>query len=199
LSKTKLYWRVNEQIHAPEVRVIGQDGKQVGIKTIKKALTLAKKAKLDLVEIAPKAKPPVVKIIDIGKFRYHEEKKLRREKRKSKASELKEVRFSPFIAENDYKTRLERVGEFLKQRNKVKVVVVFKGRHMGSKPFGYKLLDKILANIENEVNIDMKPKFLGRHLTMVISPLTKSKKAEEPRTMVKSSRGKQKSRRKTKK
>lgn len=142
------------------------------------ALSKAKKEKLDLVEIAPKAKPPVVKIVDLGKFRYKEEKKLRAEKKRGKSGELKEVRFSPFIADNDYRTRMERIKEFLKENHKIRLVVKFKGRQMGSKQFGYKLLEKILDNLGESVAVDMEPKFLGRHLVMVISPTSKRKDAE---------------------
>lgn len=178
MSKKKFYWRTNEQIHAPKVRVIDAKGKQIGILSRDEALSKAKKEKLDLVEIAPKAKPPVVKIIDLGKFRYKEEKKLRAEKKRSKSGELKEVRFSPFIGAADYNTRFKRVKGFLKENNKIKVVVKFKGRQMGSKQFGYKLLERLLADLEDTVAIDMEPKFLGRHLIMVISPTTKRKNAK---------------------
>lgn len=174
MRRKKLYWRVNEQIRVPKLRVIGKDGKQIGVIEREKALSLAKKEGLDLVEIAPYAKPPVVKIVDLGKFRYEEEKKLRKQRKKTKTSGLKEIRFSPFIGEADYNTRLERIKEFLEEKNKVKVVVKFKGRQMGSKQYGYKVLEKLLANLEDTVTIDMEPKFLGRHLIMTISPIGKS-------------------------
>ena len=178
MNKKKLSWRINEQIHAPKVRVIDEKGKQIGILTRDQALEKAKKEKLDLVEVAPKAKPPVAKIVDLGKFRYQEEKKLRAEKKKGRSGELKEVRFSPFIAENDYQTRLERIKEFLNEKNKVRMVVKFKGRQMGSKQFGYKLLERILGDLGENVTIDMEPKFLGRHLMMVISPVSGKKNAK---------------------
>lgn len=166
------------QIHAPKVRVIDAKGKQIGILARDEALERAKKEKLDLVEIAPKAKPPVVKIVDLGKFRYKEEKKLRAEKKRGKSGELKEIRFSPFIGAADYNTRFEKVKGFLGEKNKIKVVVKFKGRQMGSKQFGYKLLERLLADLDNTVAIDMEPKFLGRHLVMVISPTNKKKNAK---------------------
>ena len=132
----------------------------------------------ELVEIAPKAKPPVVKIVDFGKFKYQQEKKLRKEKKKSKAIDLKEVRLSPFIGEHDFKTRLDRIKEFLLDKHKIRVVVKFKGRQMGSKKFGYDLLKKVLGEVGENIVVDMEPKFIGRHLTMVISPTTKSVKRE---------------------
>ena len=176
-------WRVNEQIRAPQLRVIGQDKKQVGVLTREEALAQASKEGVDIIEIAPKANPPVAQLIDFGKFRYQQEKRLKDQKKKAKAAEVKEVRFSPFIGEADYKTRIKRVSEFLTEGNKVRIVVVFKGRQMNSKNFGYKLVQRILGDIESTIVIDMEPKFLGRHLASVISPVKKkksdNKKAEE--------------------
>lgn len=169
-------WRVNGEIRAGSLRVIGDDGKQVGVMPVHEAVRLAREKGLDLIEIAPKANPPVAKITDFGKFRYQEEKKLKEQKKKAKQTELKEIRFSPFIAEGDYRTRLSRAEEFLTEGNKVKVVVVFKGRHLGSKQFGYDLMKRVLADLEHPVVVDMEPKFLGRHLAMVVSPVKKVKK-----------------------
>lgn len=170
-------WKVNEEIRAEELRVVDSEGKQVGVISRQEALAKAKEAALDLIEIAPLAKPPVAKIVNLGKFLYAEEKRKKAEAKKTKASELKEIRFSPFIAENDYATRLARVKEFLGEKNKVKAVVVFKGRQLGSKPFGYQLLGRVIKDLgEGTVSIDMEPKFLGRHLVMIISPRTKVKK-----------------------
>jgi len=182
LSKQNIYWRVNEKIHAPKVRVIDEKGKQLGVLTTIEALKKAKEAELDLVEIAPKAVPPVAKIIEFGKFRYSQQKKLRAQKSKSKSPELKEIRFSPFIGEADYNTRLERVKEFLSDKDKVRLVVKFKGRQMGSKQYGYDLLDKIINDVgKDSIAVDMVPKFLGRHLVMIISPMTKSKNPPSPK------------------
>lgn len=161
------------------MRVISSSGGQLGVMKIDKALEEAQKMELDLVEIAPLAKPPVVKIVNLGKFIYELEKKERKERKKSKPSELKEIRFSPFIGEHDYKVRIERIIEFFKEGNKVKVVVVFLGRQMNSKEFGYALLEKILKEFEGAVAVDMKPKFLGRHLAMVISPIKKKLNAKK--------------------
>lgn len=166
-------WRVNRRIRAPKLRVIGDNGKQIGILKREEALAKAKKKGLDLVEIAPNAKPPVVKIIEFGKFLYKQEKKKRAQKKASKASEIKEVRFSPFIADNDYETRIERIKEFLAKRHKIRLVVKFKGRQMGAKKFGYELIDRILADLGETAKIDRRPKFIGRHLTAVISPTSK--------------------------
>ena len=178
MKKSKTYWRINHNIHAPKVRVIDEKDKQIGILALSDALKKAEEAKLDLVEIAPNAKPPVAKIIDFGKFRYQERKKSKSQKKSTKSGDIKEVRFSPFIGEADYRTRLQRIKEFLEEKNKIRLVVKFKGRQMGSKQFGYNLLRRINTELGDTIIIDMEPKFLGRHLTMVISPTTKGKRQE---------------------
>ena len=162
----------------PKVRVIGADGKQLGIMSLGEALSESTKVGLDLVEIAPKANPPVAKIVNLGKFLYQEEKKLRKERKKAKASEVKEIRLSPFIAPHDFNNRFTRIKEFLSENNKVRVVVKFKGREMGSKKFGYDLLEKVTGGLGGTIAIDMQPKFFGRHLIMVISPTKKVKMLE---------------------
>lgn len=179
MKSAKTNWRINDQIRAPEVRVIGSDAKQLGILKISDAIKKAKEERLDLVEIAPKANPPVVKIIELGKLKYEEEKKLRKEKKGAKGGDTKEVRFSPFIGEADYLTRLERIKEFFEDKNKVRLVVKFGGRQMGSKEFGYKLIDRVISEFGEGINIDMQPKFLGRHLTCVISPKNKAVKSKD--------------------
>jgi translation initiation factor IF-3 len=179
LGNEKFNWRINHQIRAPQLRLIGSDGKQLGIVPISEALTKAHEEGLDLIEIAPNANPPVAKITEIGKFRYQEEKRLRKQKVGSKGSELKEVRFSPFIAQNDYNTRLGRVKEFLADKDKVRLVVVFTGRQMGSKQFGYSLLARIIKELGESIVTDMEPKFIGKHLIMTISPTNKVKKILE--------------------
>ena len=173
LRRINLFWRLNENIRVPEVRLVGSDGKQVGIVKIEKALKMAKDEGLTLVEVAPNAKPAVAKIVEFGKFRYREEKKAKEIAKKQKGGELKEIRLSPFIAEGDYQTRLRRVKEFLGEKNKVKLVVVFGGRQMGSKPMGYALIDRIYKELGESIVIDMNPKFLGRYLITIVSPVFK--------------------------
>lgn len=174
-KEKKPFWRINEQIRCNEVRVIASDGKQLDVMKPADALKIAQEEGLDLIEIAAKAKPPVVKIANFGKFRYQEEKKRKKVKKKAKAADIKELRFSPFIGEADYNTRLKRINGFLKDGSKVRAVVKFKGRQMDSKPFGYNLMKKLLEDVETNVVVDMKPKFIGRHLVMVISPTNKGK------------------------
>ena len=174
-------WRINQNIYASELRVIGPDGKQLGILSKAQALAKAEEEGLDLVEIAPTAKPPVAKIIDFAKFRYQEEKKLREAKLKERrGSELKEIWFTPFMAENDYLVRLERVKEFLADGNKVRIAVRFKGRQMGSKQFGYQVAERIVQDTKANAVVDQEPKFIGRQLLMGLSPFKKgTAKVEE--------------------
>lgn len=179
MKKDNFNFRINHQIRATEVRLIGIDGKQVGVVTIGVALAKANAEGLDLVEIAPNAKPPVAKIVELGKFKYEQEKRKRKEAKKAKRGELKEVRLSPFIANHDYQVRFTKIREFLDESNKVRVVVVFKGRQMESREFGYDLLKRVLGDLGDGVVVDMQPKFLGRYLTMVISPVKNSKRARE--------------------
>jgi translation initiation factor IF-3 len=176
LGKQKLFWRTDYQIRAPELRVIGNDGKLIGVLKKDEAITKAKKEGLTLIEIAPNAAPPVAKIADFGKFRYAEEKKLRAQAKGVKGGEVKEIRFSPFIAENDFKTRIGRIREFFEDKNKVKVVVVFRGPQMRVKHTGYDVINRIKAEFGDGIVTDMEPKFLGKHLITVLSPVAKGKK-----------------------
>jgi len=158
---------VNEQIRAETVRVIDSQGKQVGIMPLPEAIQKAKSLGFDLVEIASKATPPVVKIVDLGKFKYELEHK--KKKSPSAKSYLKEVRFSPFIADHDLNIRILKIKEFLKQKNKVKISVVFTVRQMQRKEFGYQLIERILKELGEKIRIDSEPKFIGRNLITVIS------------------------------
>lgn len=172
-------WKINHEIRSPEVRVLGEDGKQVGVMKISEAIAYAQKEGIDLVEIAPQATPPVVKAIEFGKFRYQEEKKAREVSKKNKGSELKEIRFTPFIGGADFDTRFRRIEEFLEDSNKVRVVVVFANKQLGAKQSGYDILKKLISGLQGRIVIDMEPKFFGRRLAMVISPYKKSKKLAE--------------------
>jgi translation initiation factor IF-3 len=178
LRKANIFFKSNNQISAKELRVIGPDNKQIGILQRDEALKMASQENLDLVLIAEKASPPVAKIVDLGKFIYQEEKKLK--KQKSKGNDLKEIRFSPFIGGADYETRLKRIREFLEDKDKVKLTVVFKGRQLGSKSFGYELLSKTVKELGEKIRVDSEPKFLGKHLSMIISPKSSERnKGEE--------------------
>lgn len=180
MGKSNLFWRTDYSIRADTLRVVGADGKLIGVLKKNEAIELAKKEGLSLVEIAPNAVPPVAKIVDFGKFRYAEEKKARAQAKGVKGGEVKEIRFSPFIAEGDFNTRLARIREFLDDKNKVKVVVVFRGPQMRVKNTGYEVINKIKSELGDRIQTDMEPKFLGKQLMTVISPVTKkAAKTEE--------------------
>jgi len=161
--------RINNQISTPVLRVLDATGKQLGVMTTQQALEKAYSQNLDLIEIAPTAKPPVAKIMELGKFKYEEEKKAKKEKKGIKGGDTKEIRFTPFIAESDYQTRMKRIREFFDDRDKVKVVVKFGGRQMNSKAFGYNLVKRIITELGPDTNVDAEPRFLGRNLITTIS------------------------------
>ena len=167
------------------MRVIGADGKLIGEMSKDEAVKKAKEAELTLVEIAPNATPPVAKIVDFGKFRYAEEKKARSQQKKVKGGEVKEIRFSPFIGDNDFAVRIKRIKEFFADKNKVRVVIVFTGPQMRVKQRGYDVINKIKAEFGDTIVIDMAPKFLGKHLMTVISPISKKSAKIAPATETK--------------
>ena len=179
MAKQKLYWRTDFAIRAPSLRVIDSEGKLLGVMPKDEAIKKAQAAGLSLIEIAPNAAPPVAKIADYGKFKYAEEKKLAKQSKGVKGGEVKEIRFSPFIGENDFQTRIKRIKEFFADKNKVRVVVVFKGPQMRVKHTGYDVINRIKAVFGESVITDMEPKFLGKHLITVISQTNKSKRAGE--------------------
>ena len=162
------FYRINQYIKAPEVRVIDEEGNQIGVLNIDEALSKAKGANLDLVEIASEVKPPVVKIIDFVKFKYQESKK---QKAGLKSQpDTKEIHFYPFMEENDITTRLNRVTDFLKSGNRVKLVVKFSGREMAHKEFGQKLLDTVLTRLSDVSTVVEAPKLIGKFLIAQVKP-----------------------------
>lgn len=172
-------WRVNQNIQAQTLRVVGSDGKLIGVLSKVEALKKAEALELDLVEIAPSAKPPVAKIIDFAKFRYQQDKKEREAKlAEKKGSEIKEIWLTPFMADNDYQVRLSRIKEFLNDGHKVRIVVKFTGRQLAHREFGFQLINRVLKDTENMSKADGEAKFLGRQLIMMISAV-KGKKVQE--------------------
>lgn len=160
--------------------MIDSSGHQVGLFSLSQALEKAREQEVDLVEIAPNANPPVAKIVDFTKFKYQQEKREREAKLKEKrGAELKEIWFTPFIADNDYGVRLERVKEFLGGGHKVRTVVRFTGRQMGHREFGYQILDHVVLDTKEIAKVDQTPKLIGRQLLMTLSPVKKSKKEAE--------------------
>lgn len=178
-KKFKKFYRINQYIRADKVRVVDEKGKQVGVMSLRKALAKAEEARLDLVEVAPKAQPPVCKIIDFKKFRYLEAKKEQEEKKKSKKTELKEIWLTLFIAKNDLNFRLERAKKFLKEGNKVKFSLRLRGRELTKKELGYQLLQKATEKLSLWSKVEIKPKSIGNRLETTLAPLKGNKNVIE--------------------
>lgn len=150
------------------MRVIGEDGSQLGVLSRQEALQAARDAGLDLVEISPNAKPPVAKIIDWGKYNYQKTKQQQKNKRSAKAGELKQMRFGLKISDHDMSVKLRKVTSFIEDGNKVRLSVVFRGREMAHKEIGFQLMDKILDKMSEIAVVDQKPQFAGRQISTVI-------------------------------
>ncbi|MEK9994340.1 MAG: translation initiation factor IF-3 [Hydrogenophilales bacterium] len=166
--------RVNRDIFAEKIRLIAQDGSQAGIVTLSAALKVAQTNDLDLVEIAPMAKPPVCKIMDYGKFKYSEQKKAHGAKVKQKQVSVKEIKFRPSTDQGDYEIKLKNLIKFLNAGDKVKVTIKFRGREMIHQQFGTRLLERVKTDLEDYGKIEQFPKLEGRQLVMVLSPIKKS-------------------------
>ena len=165
--------RVNEQIRVREVRLIRDECEQQGIISTLEALEIARELGLDLVEVAPTAVPPVAKIMNYGKFKFENEKKVRDSKKKQKLFKLKEIRMQPKIDDHDLNFKSKHVREFLAEGNKVKVTVRFRGREMAHTELGLDVLKDVLARIEGEYVMDKAPSMEGRFMSMVLSPKSK--------------------------
>ena len=157
---------INEQIRDKEVRLIGENGEQLGIMSAKEAMKLAEEAELDLVKIAPTAKPPVCKIVDYGKFRYEQARKEKEAKKKQKVVEVKEIRLSPNIDVNDLNTKMNAARKFLAKGDKVKITLRFRGREMAHMAASKHILDDFAAALEDIAVVEKTPKVEGRSMTM---------------------------------
>jgi len=158
----------------PEVRLIAEDGEQVGIVNTRKALEMAEEAEADLVEIAPLAQPPVCRIMDYGKFKYQEAKKAHDTRLKQKQVQIKEIKFRPGTDENDYQIKLRNMTRFLEDGDKVKVTLRFRGREMAHQEFGMRQLERVKNDLEHLAQVEQMPKMEGRQMIMVIAPVKKS-------------------------
>ncbi len=167
---------MNDRIRAREVRLIGPDGDQLGIKPVPEALRMARGLDLDLVEVAPMANPPVCRIMDYGKFRYEEAQKAKEARRKSIHVTVKEVKFRPKIGKGDFDTKMRHLKEFLEEGHKVKVTLQFRGREMAHPELGTKILDDVLEAVGPAAKLDSRSRLEGRAMSMVLSP---DKKAQE--------------------
>lgn len=160
---------INEQIRDREVRLIGVNGEQLGIMSAREAMKLAEEAELDLVKIAPTAKPPVCKIIDYGKYRYELARKEKEAKKKQKIVEVKEIRMSPNIESNDLNTKMNAAKKFLEKGNKVKVTLRFRGREMAHMQSSKHILDDFAESLADVAVVEKAPKVEGRGISMVLS------------------------------
>ena len=160
---------INEQIRDKEIRLIGENGEQLGIMSARDAMKMAKEAELDLVKIAPAAKPPVCKIIDYGKYRYEQARKEKEAKKKQKTIEVKEVRLSPNIDVNDLNTKVGAARKFIEKGNKVKVTLRFRGREMAHMQSSRHILDDFAEQMKDVASVDKPPKIEGRNMTMFLT------------------------------
>jgi len=177
-KKPRKFYRINQYISAEKIRVIDAKGKQIGVLSLNQALTKAQEAKLDLVEVAAKANPPVCKIIDFKKFKYLEAKKQQEEKKKIKKSELKKIRLTLFIAENDLNFRIKKIEKFLKEGHRVKINLMLRGRQITKKDLAYTLFKKVIDKVGAFSRVETEPRIIGKKLEMTLVP-EKVKKDEK--------------------
>jgi len=162
--------RVNRQIRISPVRVIGENGDQLGVLPVDEALSLAEERGLDLVEVAPMARPPVVKIMDYGKFKFEEAKAARAAKKKQHVIQIKEVKYRPGIDDHDFEFKTRHAREFLQEGNKVKVTMMFRGRQMARPDMGKAVLDRVAEALADVGKVEFEAKLEGRNMTMVLAP-----------------------------
>ena len=162
--------RINERIRAPEIRLIGADGENVGVVTPSRAMIMAEEAGLDLVEISPNAEPPVCKIMDFGKFKYETQKREAEARKKQKIIEIKEIKFRPGTDTHDYEVKMRSVVRFLEEGDKVKITLRFRGREMAHQELGMELLNRVAADVAATAKIEQMPRLEGRQMVMMIAP-----------------------------
>lgn len=161
---------INEMIRARQVRVIGSEGDQLGILTIDEALKAAQDAGLDLVEVAPEAEPPVCRVMDFGRFKYQQSKKMAESKKKAATIEIKEIKFRPKTGDHDYQFKLRNIQKFLAEKNKIKVSLMFRGREIAHADLGLELLERLIADVADIAVPEQVPKLEGRNMIMVLAP-----------------------------
>lgn len=163
--------RINEQIRISPIRLISDDGEQIGIISLDDARERAEETGLDLVEVAPEARPPVVKLMDYGKYKYEEARAAREAKKKQHQIQVKEVKFRPSIEEHDYEFKLRHARRFLEEGNKVKLTMMFRGRQVTHPELGREVLQRLVADLEDLGKVEQPPTFEGRVMSMVMAPL----------------------------
>ncbi len=162
--------RVNEDIRSPQVRLIDEEGEMQGVMTAREAIQRAYSVGLDLLEISPNADPPVVKILDFGKFKYEQQKKRNEAKKKQKVIEIKEIKVRPNIDENDYQVKMRAMKSFIEEGDKVKVTLRFRGREMAHQDIGIRVLERIRTEMDPVTKVEQMPKMENRQMVMVLSP-----------------------------
>ncbi|GJL52011.1 translation initiation factor IF-3 [Candidatus Nitrospira salsa] len=162
--------RINHLIRVPEVRVIGAEGEQLGVMKTPDAVRQAKESGYDLVEVAPTAEPPVCRIMDFGKFKYEQSKKQHRTKQHQKSTQVKEIKLRPRTDKHDLETKVRQIRGFLEEGNKTKVTVMFRGREMANKEFGFTAIHKVIEQLGEVGIIESSPRLEGRNLFMIVSP-----------------------------
>lgn len=167
--------RINREITAPEVRLIGIDGEPIGVVKLIEALALAEEKETDLVEIAPTAVPPVVRIMDFGKFKYQEAKRMHEAKLKQKVIQVKEVKFRPGTDDGDYGVKLRNLIRFLEDGDKTKITLRFRGREMAHQEIGVRMLERLKLDLVEYGQVEQFPKMEGRQMVMVLAPIRKAK------------------------
>jgi len=180
-SSPSSFIKINGKIRAREVRVIGFDGKQLGVIPLNEALNLARQAGVDLVEIAPTAVPPVCRVVDFGKYRYEQAKKEKESKKHQHASTVKEIQLSPRIDPHDLSVKLQHAIDFLCEDMKVKVTLRFRGREMQHTEFGFEVVKKFIIDLESYGHPDFPPKLIGKGINLMMSPLPRAKRAKNPK------------------
>jgi translation initiation factor IF-3 len=171
--------RINERIRVPEVRLIDENGQQVGIMRTQEALRYAQDRDLDLVEVAPDAKPPVCRVLDYSKYKYEQNQKQKAARKHQQQINVREIKFRPKIAQNDYETKRGHVERFLKGRDKVKVTIMFRGREMAHPERGEMILNRLAEDLGDLAVIEQRPQQDGRNMTMMLAP-QKASSSEKP-------------------
>ena len=176
----KRFIRMNERIRAREVRVIGDEGEQIGVMPPFEALKMARERNLDLVEISPTAQPPVCRIMDYGKFLYQNEKREREAKKKQKTITVKEVKFRINVDDHDYETKKNHVLRFLDEGDKVKATIFFRGREMTRQSLGRQILERLIVDVENKGLVEFRPRQEGNTLHLILAPKKEGGAKEKP-------------------
>ena len=165
--------RLNDEITVPEVRLIDQEGEQQGVVSIAQAMEAAEQVGLDLVEIVPNANPPVCRLMDYGKYKFQQKKKLHEQRKKQRQVHIKEIKFRPGTEEGDYQVKLKKLVQFIEAGDRAKVTVRFRGREMAHQELGMELMNKVKEDFSESIKVELQPKMEGRQMVMVLAPKKK--------------------------